>query len=118
MKPTEINYHQLSRVLELSFEDGLNFKFSAEFLRVHSPSAEVKGHGPGQETLQLDKQDVSISKIEPIGHYALKLHFDDGHDTGLYSWSYLHELGENYDSMWQHYLDRLKEAGHEHRPAS
>jgi DUF971 family protein len=114
LKPTKINLHQISRVLELSFEDGLNFKFTAEFLRVHSPSAEVKGHGPGQETLQLDKHDVNISNIEPIGHYAIKIHFDDGHDTGLFSWTYLHDLGQNYENKWQHYLDRLNEAGHKH----
>ena len=114
MKPTEINFHQVSRVLELSFEGLLNLKFTAEFLRVHSPSAEVKGHGPGQETLQLDKHDVNISKIEPIGHYAIKIHFDDGHDTGLFSWSYLHELGQNYETKWQQYLDRLNKAGHKH----
>ena len=115
MKPTEINYHQVSRILELSFEDGLNFRFTAEFLRVHSPSAEVKGHGPGQQVLQLDKHDVSISKIEPIGHYALKLYFDDGHDTGLFSWRYLYELGQNHESLWQKYLNRLKQAGHERK---
>lgn len=118
MKPTEIKFHQLSRVLELSFENGLNFKFTAEFLRVHSPSAEVQGHGPGQETLQLDKQDVNISNIEPTGQYAIKLHFDDGHDTGLYSWKYLYELGQNYETKWQQYLDRLKAAGHEHKSPS
>jgi DUF971 family protein len=114
LKPTEINFHQISRVLELSFEDGSNFKFTAEFLRVHSPSAEVKGHGPGQETLQLNKHDVNIANIEPIGHYAIKIHFDDGHDTGLFSWTYLHDLGQNYETKWQQYLDRLNEAGHKH----
>jgi len=114
LKPTEINFHKISRVLELSFEGGLNFKFTAEFLRVHSPSAEVKGHGPGQETLQLDKHDVNIANIEPIGHYAIKIHFDDGHDTGLFSWTYLHDLGQNYETKWQQYLDLLNEAGHKH----
>lgn len=108
----------MSRVLELSFEDGLNFKFTAEFLRVHSPSAEVQGHGPGQETLQLDKHDVNIANIEPTGHYAIKLHFDDGHDSGLFSWTYLYELGQNYETKWQSYLERLKEAGHEHKSLS
>ena len=114
MKPTEINFHKVSRVLELSFEDDLNFKFTAEFLRVHSPSAEVQGHGPGQETLQLDKHDVNIANIEPIGHYAIKLHFDDGHSTGIYSWNYLYDLGQNYDAKWQKYLDNLNQAGHKH----
>ena len=118
MKPTEINFHQVSRILELSFEDGQRFNFTAEFLRVHSPSAEVKGHGPGQETLQLDKQDVNISNIEPVGHYALKLVFDDGHDSGLFSWTYLYDLGQSHEKKWQNYLDRLKEAGHAHKPRS
>ena len=112
MKPNDINFHQISRVLELSFEDGEHFNFTAEFLRVNSPSAEVKGHGPGQETLQLDKQDVNISNIEPVGHYALKLVFDDGHDSGLFSWKYLYELGQNHDEIWQDYLNHLEAEGH------
>jgi DUF971 family protein len=114
VKPTEINFHNISQVLELSFEDGLNFKLTTEFLRVHSPSAEVTGHGLGQEILQLNKHDVKIDKLEPVGHYAIKIYFDDGHDTGLFSWTYLYELGQNYDTKWQKYLDRLKEAGHKH----
>lgn len=118
MKPTDINFHQVSRVLELNFEGGQKFDFTAEFLRVHSPSAEVTGHGSGQETLQLDKQDVNIANIEPVGHYALKLVFDDGHDSGLFSWNYLYELGQNYDLKWQNYLDRLKQAGHQRKSPS
>ncbi len=112
MKPTEISLHKLSRILELSFEDGSNFKLPIEYLRVYSPSAEVQGHGPGQEVLQIGKQDVNVDRIEPIGHYAIKLAFDDNHDTGIYSWSYLYQLGIEYDERWQHYLDRLEAAGH------
>jgi len=116
MKPTEINLHKVSRVLELSFEDGSRFELPVEYLRVYSPSAEVQGHSPGQEVLQIGKQDVNIDKIEPIGHYAVKLVFDDNHDSGIYSWEYLYELGETYDDRWQHYLQRLEEAGHKRQP--
>ena len=116
MKPTEINLHKISRVLEISFDDGSRFELPTEYLRVYSPSAEVQGHGPGQEVLQIGKQDVNIDKIEPIGHYAVKLVFDDNHDTGIYSWDYLYELGETYDDRWQHYLQRLDEAGHKRKP--
>ena len=116
MKPTEINLHKLSRVLELSFEDGLNVRLPAEYLRVYSPSAEVQGHGPGQEVLQIGKEDVAIVDIEPIGHYAIKLRFDDNHDTGIYSWDYLYELGATYEDRWQHYLERLEAAGHKRKP--
>ena len=112
MKPTEISLHKLSRILELSFEDGSNFKLPIEYLRVYSPSAEVQGHGPGQEVLQIGKQDVNVNEIEPIGHYAIKLAFDDNHDSGIYSWTYLYELGTTYDEKWQQYLDRLEAAGH------
>ena len=112
MKPTEISLHKLSRILELSFEDGSNFKLPIEYLRVYSPSAEVQGHGPGQEVLQIGKQDVNVDHIEPIGHYAIKLAFDDNHNTGIYSWSYLYQLGTEYDESWQQYLDRLEAAGH------
>jgi len=115
IKPTEINFHKVSRILELSFDDGSNFKLPTEYLRVYSPSAEVQGHGPGQEVLQIGKQDVNISRIEPVGHYALCLIFDDNHDTGIYSWEYLFYLGINYKEMWSLYLERLKEAGHEHK---
>lgn len=109
--PTEIKFHQKSRILEITFNDGKTFRLPCEFLRVFSPSAEVRGHGPGQEILQTGKQDVSITHIEPIGHYAIQLNFSDGHNTGIYSWDLLYNYGLNQDTMWQHYLQRLKEAG-------
>ena len=109
--PTEITLHQASRALEISFADGKTFRLPCEFLRVFSPSAEVRGHGPGQETLQLGKHEVGIRVAEPVGHYAVKLVFDDGHDSGLYSWEYLHELGTTYAEKWQHYLDRVAGLG-------
>jgi len=118
MKPTEIKLHKISHILELSFEDGSNFKLPTEYLRVYSPSAEVQGHGPGQEVLQIGKEDVNIDEIVPIGHYAVKFSFDDNHDTGLYSWSYLHELGSRYEEKWQNYLDRLTAAGHQRKSVS
>lgn len=114
-KPTEINLHQKSRILEISFEDGETFKLSYEFLRVHSPSAEVQGHGPGQGVLQLAKEDVDITGIEPVGSYAIQPSFDDGHDTGIYSWETLYDLGKNHDRYWQEYLDKLAAAGHQRR---
>ena len=110
--PTEIQLHQKSRVLEIAFNDGARFRLSCEFLRVHSPSAEVAGHGPGQEVLQVGKEDVNITAIEPVGNYAVKLVFDDNHNSGLYSWQYLYELGANKDQKWQKYLQRLDAAGH------
>jgi len=109
--PTEIKLHQASRVLEIAFANGRHFRLPYEFLRVYSPSAEVRGHGPGQETLQAGKRDVTIASVEQVGHYALRPTFSDGHDTGIYSWEYLHELGEDQDELWQRYLDRLKAAG-------
>lgn len=115
LKPTEINFHKLSRVLELSFGDGTNFKLPTEYLRVYSPSAEVQGHGLGQEVLQIGKEDVNITHIEPVGHYALKLVFDDNHDSGIFSWDYLYHLGSDYEEKWQTYLQRLKEAGYERK---
>ena len=118
MKPTDIRLHKPSRVLELTFEDGTTFKLPAEYLRVYSPSAEVQGHGPGQEVLQVGKEDVGIDNIEPIGHYAIKLMFDDNHDSGIYSWDYLYELGVTYDERWQDYLDRLAAGGHKRKPDS
>ena len=118
MKPTEIKLHQVSRVLEVTFEDDSSFKLPAEYLRVYSPSAEVQGHCPGQEVLQVGKEDVGIDTIEPIGHYAIKLVFDDNHDSGIYSWEYLYELGVTYDDRWQHYLERLEQAGHRRRSDS
>ncbi|MDH3746780.1 MAG: DUF971 domain-containing protein [Gammaproteobacteria bacterium] len=112
MTPTEIRLRKSSRVLVVSFDDGASFEFSFEYLRVYSPSAEVKGHGPGQETLQTGKEGVEITAVEPVGHYAVRLLFSDGHDTGLYAWAYLRELGDNMDSNWQSYLDRLQAAGY------
>jgi len=113
-KPININLHQKTRILEIEFDDGNKFEYSTEFLRVYSPSAEVAGHGPGQETLQVGKSDVNIKAIEPVGLYAVKLVFDDNHDSGLYTWQYLYDLGANYDAHWQDYLQRLKDAGHKH----
>jgi DUF971 family protein len=109
--PTSLTLRTRSRVLAVSFSDGATFDLPFEYLRVYSPSAEVRGHGPGQETLQIGKHDVAITKVEPVGHYAVRLVFDDGHDTGLYTWSYLHELGREREQKWQKYLDRLKELG-------
>ena len=109
--PTEIKLHQKSRVLEIAFEDGKLYTLPFEFLRVYSPSAEVRGHGPGQEVLQVGKKDVEITQVEPVGSYAVQLVFSDGHDSGLYSWGYLYNLGVNQDSMWTHYLERLQAAG-------
>jgi DUF971 family protein len=103
-----LNLHQKSRSLSLVFDDESEYELSCEFLRVHSPSAEVKGHGPGQEVLQLGKENVSITEIEGVGNYGVKPVFDDGHDSGIYSWSYLHELCVNKDRLWQKYLDALK----------
>lgn len=111
MNPTEITLHQKSRSLEIAFDDGARYNLPAEFLRVHSPSAEVRGHGKGQETLQVGKRNVGIRSVEPVGQYALQINFDDGHDTGLFSWDYLHELGLNQDGMWQEYLAKLAAAG-------
>ena len=110
-QPTEIKLHQKSRVLEISFADGKTFQLPCEFLRVHSPSAEVRGHGAGQETLQVGKKDVEITHIEPVGSYAIQLMFSDGHDTGLYSWDILYDYGLQQEQLWQHYLKRLEEAG-------
>jgi len=114
-KPTEINLHQQSRVLEIAFDDGQRFELSCEYLRVYSPSAEVRGHGPGQGVLQLGKEDVNITKIEPVGTYAVLLHFDDGHNTGIYSWETLYDLGVHQDKYWQEYLESAKKAGYERK---
>jgi DUF971 family protein len=111
MTPTEIKLRTKSRVLEVAFDDGWRFELSFEYLRVHSPSAEVLGHGPGQETLQLGKHDVVIRSAEPVGNYAVRLVFDDGHDSGLYTWDYLHELGMTHAEKWQRYLDRIAQLG-------
>lgn len=108
---TNIKVRKGSRCIDFTFDNGDVFSLTFEFLRVHSPSAEVKGHGPGQEILQVGKQDVGIKAINPVGHYAMQIDFDDGHDSGLYSWSYLHELGANHDALWARYLDALDAAG-------
>jgi DUF971 family protein len=110
MNPIEIKLRTVSRVLEVAFENGERFELPFEYLRVHSPSAEVKGHGPGQEVLVLGKENVGIAKVEPVGQYAVKLVFDDGHDTGLFSWKYLYELGRDRESLWRRYLDRASAA--------
>lgn len=107
----EIKVRKASRVLEVSFQDGSRFQLSFEYLRVHSPSAEVKGHGPGQEVLVLGKENVGIRAVEPVGQYAVKLVFDDGHDTGLYTWKYLYELGRDSETNWSKYLARKATAG-------
>ena len=112
--PTEINLHQKSRTLEIKFDDGNEYTMSCEYLRVHSPSAEVQGHGPGEGVLQVDKEDVGIKHIEPVGNYAIQIHFDDDHNTGIYAWETLHRLGENMEENWKAYLKRLKEAGAPH----
>jgi len=109
--PTEIVLHQKSRVLEIAFSDGKRFRLPCEFLRVYSPSAEVRGHGPGQEVLQVGKKDVEITELEPVGAYAVRPKFSDGHDTGIYSWDYLYTLGVNQDEMWRRYVERIDEAG-------
>ncbi|MFZ1495295.1 MAG: DUF971 domain-containing protein [Candidatus Competibacter denitrificans] len=113
IRPTEIKLHQASRVLEVAFEDGTHFELPCEYLRVFSPSAEVRGHGPSTATLVTGKEKVNISAIEPVGNYAVKLVFDDGHSTGLYSWNVLRELGTEQESNWQDYLRRLAEAGYQ-----
>ncbi len=109
--PTEIKLHQQSRVLEIAFDSGERFRLSYELLRVYSPSAEVRGHGPGQEVLQVGKQEVGIEHIEPVGAYAVKPRFSDGHDSGIYSWDYLYWLGANQDQLWADYLARMEAAG-------
>ncbi len=112
MRPSEIRLLSKDKILELSYENGNKHRLGCEYLRVHSPSAEVQGHGPGQETLQVEKEQVNITAIEPVGHYAIKLVFDDGHDSGLYDWNLLYELGENQESNWDNYLERLQKAGY------
>lgn len=113
--PTEITLHKAKRMLELAFEDGQRFELPCEYLRVYSPSAEVQGHGPGQEVLQLGKEEVNIEKIEQVGTYAIQPSFDDGHHSGIYSWETLYDLGVNYEQNWQNYLKRLQEAGHQRK---
>jgi DUF971 family protein len=116
--PTEIKLHQKSRMLEIAFSDGQRFELPCEFLRVYSPSAEVRGHGPGQEVLQVGKKNVEITDVQPVGSYAVQLVFSDGHDSGLYSWDYLHDLGVNREALWKKYLERMNEAGAKREPAT
>ncbi len=110
-RPTEIKLRKKSRILDVTFDDGRHYELPWEYLRVYSPSAEVQGHGPGQQVLVTGKEDVAISSVEPVGNYAVKLTFDDGHDTGLYSWPVLYELAAELDTKWQNYLRRLEAAG-------
>ena len=113
MLPIDIKLHQKSKRLELSFTDSRIYSFSYEFLRVHSPSAEVRGHSPSQAVLQLDKVSVGVKEVELVGAYALKITFDDGHDTGLYTWDYFRELHDNKEQYWNNYLQKLIEMGHD-----
>lgn len=110
-RPIDIRLHQASRLLEIKFDNSTECMLSCEFLRVYSPSAEVRGHGHGNEVLQTGKEDVNIVAIEPVGNYAVKLVFSDGHDTGLYSWDYLYDLAKNYEALWLEYLGKLSVAG-------
>jgi DUF971 family protein len=109
--PSEIKLHQKSRVLEITYADGKSFRLTSEFLRVYSPSAEVRGHGPGQEVLQVGKKDIDILKVEPVGTYAVQLTFSDGHSTGIYSWDLFYDYGVRYQELWDRYLQRLAAAG-------
>jgi DUF971 family protein len=109
--PTEIRLHQKSRLLEIAFADGKTFRLPYEYLRVYSPSAEVRGHGPGQEVLQAGKSKVDIRSLDPVGSYAVQPTFSDSHATGIYSWEYLYHLGENQERLWAEYLARLEKAG-------
>ncbi len=110
--PVEIKLRKASCLIAVQFDDGTSFDLPFEYLRVFSPSAEVQGHGPGQGVLQTGKENIRVTSIEPIGHYAVRLVFDDGHNTGLYTWKYLYELGTQQAENWQAYLDRLKSAGY------
>ena len=114
--PTEIRLRRKSRVLEVAFPDGARYALGFEYLRTHSPSAEVQGHGPGQDVLQIGKENVGLVGIEPVGRYAVRLIFDDGHDTGLYTWAYLRELGATFDDKWARYLKRLDGIGYARKP--
>jgi DUF971 family protein len=113
--PTDIKLHQISAILEISFDNGASFNLPCEYLRVYTPSAEALGHGPGQEILQIDKEDVTINEIKPIGNYAVAFVFSDGHNTGIYSWDLLYKLGLEYTTLWADYLLRLEQAGHQHK---
>jgi DUF971 family protein len=110
-QPTALTVHQTSRLLEITFDDGRSFRIPFELMRIYSPSAEVQGHGPGQEVLQTGKRDVVIEAIEPVGHYAVQPRFSDGHDSGIFTWDYLYRLGAGQEDYWARYEQRLKEAG-------
>lgn len=114
--PTEIKLHKQSKILDITFSDGVTFHFSCEFLRVHSPSAEVRGHTPEQEVLQTGKKNISIERITPVGNYAIQLNFSDGHNTGIYSWDLLYNYGRHQDKMWLQYLQKIKAAGASREP--
>lgn len=116
MKPATIHLHRKSRVLELGYADGKQCRLDAEFLRVYSPSAEVRGHHPSQARLESGKQRVAIDRVAAVGNYAVQIYFDDGHHSGIYSWEYLHELCENRERYWQEYLDKLRAAGLDRDP--
>jgi DUF971 family protein len=118
LTPTDIKLRQKDRILEISFQDGETFEMSCEYLRVHSPSAEVQGHTPDQAILQVGKENVNITGIEPVGNYAVVLRFDDGHDTGIYAWDTLYNLGKNMETNWANYLAKLEAAGHKRKAAS
>ena len=115
--PTEIRLHQKSRQLEIAFDDGARFTLPYEFLRVMTPSAEARGHGPGQETLQVGKREVTVERVDPVGNYAIRPVFSDGHDSGLYSWDLLYNLGQHQDELWSTYLKLLEEAGASRDPS-
>lgn len=115
--PSNINYRKSANMLELSYADGTKLELEAELLRVYSPSAEVRGHGAGQETLQTGKKEVRVLDIQPSGSYAIKICFDDGHDSGLYAWEYLYELGRHKEAFWKDYLRRMEEAGASREPS-
>ena len=110
-RPTAVTVHQTSRVLEIAFDDGASFRIPFELMRVYSPSAEVQGHGPGQEVLQTGKREVTIEDLAPVGHYAIQPRFSDGHDSGIFSWAYLYRLGAEQAELWARYEQRLREAG-------
>tara|TARA_B100001123_G_C14751667_1_gene805158 strand:+ start:135 stop:503 length:369 start_codon:yes stop_codon:yes gene_type:complete len=110
--PLTISLHKQSKILEIVYDDGVIFELPCEYLRVFSPSAEVKGHGPGQDVLQIGKENINISEVQPVGNYAVRLVFDDGHETGLYTWNYLYELGQNQENYWKEYLYKLHESGY------
>jgi DUF971 family protein len=114
--PTEITVKRKTRMLEVAWADGTRYALPFEYLRVHSPSAEIRGHGGGEGKLELAKESVQVTRVEPIGMYAVRLHFDDGHNSGLFSWDYLRELGLEYDRKWARYLERCEKLGYERKP--